>query len=141
MADPWNSLIKVYRLHRPAATGAPISLSFVRSLYGHTAGISALRVADGRCVSLGREGCLWVWNLEDSAGRGISIGSFSGVSEDRRDLAELEHLELDGHTLSVLGTNREALTASFAPPVVLFDEQRVVTSLGRENVDIWHFDL
>lgn len=112
---------KVYRLHRPSGPGVSISLSYTRSLYGHTAGITALRVADGRCVSLGCDGQLWIWNLEDRSGHGISIGNSS-----------------DGSGELAVHARRGSIILN--SPLVVFDERRVVASL-RENVVIYQFDL
>lgn len=117
-----NFALKVYRLHRPSGPGTSISLSYTRSLYGHTAGITALRVADGRCVSLGCDGRLWIWNLEDPSGHGISIGDSSDGSEDLA--VDTRHGSITPH-----------------PNLVIFDERRVISSLGDNNVIIWQFDL
>jgi hypothetical protein len=37
--------------------------------------------------------------------------------------------------------SRDRIHVSRAPPLIVFDEQRIVTSLGHGGVDIWHFDL
>lgn len=115
-------------------------MTFARSLYGHTAGIAAIRVADGRCVSLGREGRLWVWNLEASDGRGVSIGGINAPS-DNENLPEAYGTSID-IPLPAFGEAQESFaSASTFTPLVVFDEQRVITSQGRESIDIWRFDL
>lgn len=128
----------MYRLHCPSSPGTPISISYSHSLHGHAAGIAALRVADGRCVSVGREGRLWVWDLEaGGSASGVSIGP-SQRSSTTDSEGEIGVLESD--------TEAEELVFSSswtggAPPLVVFDERRVVMSLSREGVGIWHFDL
>ena len=63
LAGAATSTIQLYRLSsRSRASGS--KLTFVRTLYGHTSPVQALSVADGRCVSLSRDGSLWVWDLE-----------------------------------------------------------------------------
>lgn len=123
-----------------------MSITFVRSLFGHTAGIAALRVADGRCVTLGREGRLWVWDLEASAtAAGVSVDAFKDSSPNlelnklltspRENLTKEQRWRRDAEAEAQ--RERERLT----PPLVVFDEHRAVTSLGRGGVDVWGFDL
>ena len=120
--------------------GSSISIHYSHSLYGHTAGIAALRVADGRCVSIGREGGLWVWDLEAGGSAvGVSIGSrTSGNVEPESDT---EAGDFGLASSSIGDTDSQQMPhLSGAPPHVVFDEQRVVASLGG-GVDMWHFDL
>ncbi|TDL19923.1 hypothetical protein BD410DRAFT_773366 [Rickenella mellea] len=64
-AEGANTL-QLYRLHLPNTSNANASprLTFVRALHGHTGLVSSLALADGRCVSFGADGSLWVWDLE-----------------------------------------------------------------------------
>ncbi|KAF8527761.1 hypothetical protein JB92DRAFT_2865060 [Gautieria morchelliformis] len=63
LAGAVSSSIQLYRLSsRSRATGP--KLTFLSTLQGHTSPVQALSVADGRCVSLSRDGSLWVWDLE-----------------------------------------------------------------------------
>ncbi|KAI0281016.1 hypothetical protein BGY98DRAFT_960529 [Russula aff. rugulosa BPL654] len=60
---PASLPLQLYRLSSPplrAGAGAAPKLTFVRSLLGQTGPVSALALADGRCVSLGVDGRVWV---------------------------------------------------------------------------------
>ncbi|KAG6873424.1 hypothetical protein C0995_015849 [Termitomyces sp. Mi166 len=85
-----STSLQLYRLFLPPTSNsvaAPIPrLTFVRSLHGQTGPIASLALADGRCVSLGLNGSLWVWDLEAGTGAEVSglshpdekpVGSFS----------------------------------------------------------------
>jgi hypothetical protein len=67
--------LQLYRLVLPAQSNSisasPPKLNFVRTLYGQTSPVTALALADGRCVSLGLNGSIWVWDLE--AGTGAEV--------------------------------------------------------------------
>jgi hypothetical protein len=69
--------IQLYRLvlpsHSNSVSASPPKLNFVRTLHGHTSPISAVALADGRCISLGENGSIWVWDLE--AGSGAEVTS------------------------------------------------------------------
>jgi len=69
--------LQLYRLvlpsHSNSVSASPLKLNFVRTLHGHTSPISALALADGRCISLGENGSIWVWDLE--AGSGAEVAS------------------------------------------------------------------
>ncbi|KIK80420.1 hypothetical protein PAXRUDRAFT_15808 [Paxillus rubicundulus Ve08.2h10] len=78
-----STQLQLYRLHMPASSSshAP-KLTFVRTLHGPLGAISALSLADGRCVSLGVNGSIWVWDLE--AGEGTEVaGPVKGFKEPR----------------------------------------------------------
>ncbi|KAL0956433.1 hypothetical protein HGRIS_002581 [Hohenbuehelia grisea] len=71
--------LQLYRLHFPTTsprTGRPSlqspKLTFVRYLHGQTSPVCALALADGRCVSLGTNGCIWVWDLENGTGAEVA---------------------------------------------------------------------
>lgn len=69
--------LQLYRLIFPAhsnlaASGSPPKLTFVRMLHGHTSTVAALTVADGRCISLGENGSIWVWDLEAGSGTEVA---------------------------------------------------------------------
>ncbi|KAG2364387.1 hypothetical protein BDR07DRAFT_1470904 [Suillus spraguei] len=53
-------------------------LTFVRTLHGPSGSVSALSLADGRCVSLNANGAIWVWDLEGGDGTEVS-GPVEGV--------------------------------------------------------------
>ena len=65
--------LQLYRLYMPpySSSHAP-RLSFVRTLHGPMGPVSALSLADGRCVSLGANGSIWVWDLEGGEGTEIA---------------------------------------------------------------------
>lgn len=68
-----STQLQLYRLHMPpfSSSHAP-RLSFVRTLHGPLGPVSALSLADGRCVSLGVNGSIWVWDLEGGEGTEIA---------------------------------------------------------------------
>jgi hypothetical protein len=69
-------------------------------------------VADGRCVSIGSEGRIRVWDLE--AGWGVEVRD----NDTQRD--------------------REAVRERHRK--VAFDDTKIV-SIGKNGVDIWRFDI
>ncbi|KAJ7497426.1 hypothetical protein FB451DRAFT_231990 [Mycena latifolia] len=76
--------LQLYRLYLPPVTSvaspAP-KLTFVRYLH-HTAGaVSSMALADGRCVTLGKNGGIWVWDLESGTGAEVAPASRSGDPE------------------------------------------------------------
>ncbi|KAF5380399.1 hypothetical protein D9615_004528 [Tricholomella constricta] len=99
-----TAALQLYRLYLPplsnSVAASPPKLVFVRSLHGQTGPISSLALADGRCVSLGHNGSLWVWDLE--AGTGAEISGPSGSTEDTHSVKR----------------------------AVAFDERRIVTTEG-----------
>lgn len=65
--------LQLYRLYMPPCTSSHAPrLSFVRTLHGPLGPVSALSLADGRCVSLGVNGSMWVWDLEGGEGTEIA---------------------------------------------------------------------
>ncbi|KAG1799797.1 uncharacterized protein HD556DRAFT_1344913 [Suillus plorans] len=106
--------LQLYRLHVPPISSSSVHtprLTFVRTLHGPLGSISALSLADGRCVSLSSNGAIWVWDLE--GGDGIEVarpveGSFAGTN-------------------STCGT-------------VAFDERRIV-SAGVRGIEERRFDI
>ena len=71
-----SATLQLYRLHLPAQStsisASPPKLTFVRGLHGQIGPISSLALADGRCVSLGQNGSLWVWDLEAAIGAEVA---------------------------------------------------------------------
>ncbi|KAF9469971.1 hypothetical protein BDZ94DRAFT_1243664 [Collybia nuda] len=107
--------LQLYRLHLPAANSVaspPPRLTFVRNLYGQMGPIASLALSDGRCVSLGLNGSLWVWDLE--AGTGAEVSSTSTFEYYR-----------DGEP---------------ARGVVTFDDRRIVTSKANQII-VHRFDI
>lgn len=81
-----NNIIQVYLLRTKSNAG---SLNFVRALHGHADRLASVAVADGRCVSLGDGGEVWIWDLERGwgvqvAGQRAGLGSRSHVVFDER---------------------------------------------------------
>lgn len=76
--------LQLYRLILPQGTSisaSPPKLNFVRSLHGQTSPVSCLALADGRCVSLGMNGSIWVWDLE--GGTGAEVAPADDLMMDR----------------------------------------------------------
>lgn len=131
VSSPYTSLglhsptiLQLYRLSLPSPSPWSASyssphpkLTFVRSLHGQTGPVSALALADGRCVSLGLNGSIWVWDLE--GGTGAEVAAPDSVSID-------SGLDLGDDRL-VKGT-------------VVFDEKRIITA-GASGVVVRRFDV
>ena len=121
---PTSLPLQLYRLSFPATSssgGVNSKLSFVRHLYGQTAPIASLALADGRCVGLGLDGSVWTWDLE-GGGLGVEVSPSRG--ED--DVDEDENA-------------RRAYLRDGMKGVVAFDERRIVTS-GPGGVSVRNFD-
>ena len=119
---PASLPLQLYRLSTPplrAGAGAAPRLTFVRSLLGPTSAVSAVAVADGRCVSLGADGRVWVWDLENGWGTEVaSLASDSSSSE----------LGTEDDRLALRGT-------------IAFDERRIITAGAAGSVVIRNFDV
>ncbi|KAI0093284.1 hypothetical protein BDY19DRAFT_882347 [Irpex rosettiformis] len=116
----------------PSSTSQP-KLTFVRMLHGHIGPVSALSIADGRCVSLGVNGSIWVWDLEGGENASIGKEAYQSGSEEsvevrKADQDEREEQEEDIGVLVV------------AKGAVVFDERRIV-SAGRNGVEVRRFDV
>lgn len=67
--------LQVYRLSLPpkvSIASPPPKLTFIRTLNGQMGPVDALSLADGRCISVGRNGSIWVWDLEGGPGAEVS---------------------------------------------------------------------
>ncbi|KAJ7680458.1 hypothetical protein DFH06DRAFT_1315223 [Mycena polygramma] len=111
--------LQLYRLSLPPATSVaspPPKLTFMRYLH-HTAGavssaVASMALSDGRCVTLGKNGGIWVWDLESGTGAEVAPPSRSGNPE--LNLVEK-------------GT-------------VVFDDRRIITARGGTLV-VHRFDI
>jgi hypothetical protein len=78
--------LQLYRLVLPAqsnsVSASPPKLNFVRTLHGQTSPVTALALADGRCVSLGLNGSIWVWDLEGGTGAEVAPPNDSITTND-----------------------------------------------------------
>ena len=113
---PASLPLQLYRLSSPplrAGAGAAPRLTFVRSLLGPTSPVSALALADGRCVSLGADGRVWVWDLEN--GWGTEVVSFDSSSSE---LSDDDPSALRG---TIAFNERQIITAGAAGSVVIRD--------------------
>ncbi|KAL4074279.1 hypothetical protein J3A83DRAFT_4358078 [Scleroderma citrinum] len=114
--------LQLYRLHMPSPastrphTHAP-RLTFIRTLHGPSGPVSALALADGRCVCLGVHGSIWVWDLESGSGAEVEKSSESA----------------DG------GVKMETSSGPSCGTVV-FDERRIV-SAGIKGIEERRFDI
>lgn len=110
--------MQLYRLSLPSVSpsisASRPKLSFVRNLQGQAAPISMLAVADGRCVSLGTDGSIWVWDLENGASTEVH--------------------SLDSKTAGAADSSR------LIKGTVTFDERRIVTARGNDII-IRRFDV
>ncbi|TFY61546.1 hypothetical protein EVG20_g7010 [Dentipellis fragilis] len=122
--SPFSSMpLQLYRISFPSATAnssATPKLTFVRNLHGHTGPTAALALADGRCVSVGHDGSIWVWDLE--AGTGAEVAP----ARDEEDEDSIESME-----------ERWALAAK---ATVVFDERRIINA-GVGGVVVRNFDI
>ena len=115
---PSSLPLQLYRLSLPpvrAGSGAGPKLTFVRHLLGQAGPVSALALADGRCVSLGVDGSVWVWNLENGWGTEVT-----GVASEPSESEELCH--------SQRGT-------------IAFDERKIITSGAMGSIVVRDFDI
>ncbi|KAF5317044.1 hypothetical protein D9611_003946 [Ephemerocybe angulata] len=118
MSSPMHSALglQLYRLTLPpqssSVSASPPKLTFVRTLHGQMGPIASLALADGRCVSLGHNGSIWVWDLENGTGAEVAAGDFPAI---------------DAHPEPVRGA-------------VVFDEKRIISALAG-NVVVRRFDI
>ena len=122
--------LQLYRLHlpsSPSSTSLP-RLTFVRTLHGQLGPVSTLALSDGRCVSLGVSGSIWVWDLEAGSGTEVS----AGVTEPKG------RGEGEGEVDVWEGVRRRL--ASGARGAVVFDDRRIVSACGA-GVEVRRFDV
>ncbi|KAF8967887.1 hypothetical protein BDZ97DRAFT_1655697 [Flammula alnicola] len=110
--------LQLYRLVLPvqsnSISASPPKLNFVRTLHGQTSPVSSIALADGRCVSLAKNGSIWVWDLE--GGTGAEVASADKSMELTQPVV-----------LATKGT-------------VSFDERRIVTAHAGKVV-VRRFDI
>ena len=76
-----STQLQLYRLYMPPFSSSHVPrLGFVRTLHGPVGPVSTLSLADGRCVSLGVNGSIWVWDLEGGEGSEI-VGPVVGFKQ------------------------------------------------------------
>ncbi|OSC99416.1 hypothetical protein PYCCODRAFT_1395326 [Trametes coccinea BRFM310] len=127
--------LQLYRLFLPSSASSSSSpkLTFVRTLHGQIGPVSTLALADGRCVSLGMNGSIWVWDLEAGTGTEVSPG-ITGPPETVDDDDEGEQRE-DGAFEAV-----KLRLAMGARGSVVFDDRRIVSAHGTD-VEVRRFDI
>ncbi|KAG9220660.1 hypothetical protein CCMSSC00406_0003759 [Pleurotus cornucopiae] len=112
-----STTLQLYRLSLPSAparfhsTGQS-KITFVRHLEGQTSPVCALASADGRCVSLGMNGSIWVWDLEN--GTGAEVAAPTSIPY---------HLGWQAR-----------------PGSVVFDDRRIITA-DRDGIVVRRFDI
>jgi hypothetical protein len=107
--------LQLYRLSLPSTGSVSSSvpkLVFVKTLTGQLGPISALSLSDGRCVSYGLNGSIWVWDMEHGMG------------------AEVAKPE-EGETFDKVDYTKRS---------VAFDERRIVTSVD-SRITVRRFDI
>ncbi|KAG8997186.1 hypothetical protein FRB93_000472 [Tulasnella sp. JGI-2019a] len=103
-----DSVLQLYRVYYKPK----FRLSYVSTLTGHTFGIDTLTVTDGRCVSVGKDGKLRIWDLE---------GGWASQVTTAFELQNTETPKMRG---------------------LAFDERRVVILDSVTGaLQIWRFDL
>ena len=110
---PASLPLQLYRLR--AGSGAAPKLTFVRNLLGQAGPVSALALADGRCVSLGVSGSVWVWDLEN--GWGTEVTGVAGESSESEELCPSQR-----------GT-------------IAFDERKIITSGAMGSIVVRDFEI
>jgi hypothetical protein len=108
--------LQLYRLHLPTTPGGRARLSFARALHGLEGPVAALALADGRCVALGTDENMHVWDLERGTGAEISGSPIETTVEGAR----------------LKGVTRGAL---------VFDERKVVSVASDGIVHVRRFDI
>ena len=113
------SSLQLYRVYFPTSSpGASLpKLTFVRTLHGQIGPVCAISLADGRCVSLGVNGSIWVWDLEAASGTEITAGR-----------------------CDVDGLSAEQTTISSEKGSIAFDERRII-STGPNGIELRRFDI
>ena len=132
--------LQLYRLHLPSSSSRSSfpKLTFVRTLYGQIGPVSTLALSDGRCVSLGVNGSIWVWDLEAGTGTEVSAGMDEPAGEDEEGDAEgdEEEAERRAEAWEVV----KMRIARGARGSVVFDDRRIVSASGR-GVEVRRFDV
>ena len=116
--------LQLYRVSFPALTAgasANPKLTFVRLLYGQASPVVSISIADGRCVSLGTDGSIWVWDLERAWG--AEVRAPCRLPSALTD----EYLYSEDDAVEPLGA-------------VVFDERRIVTS-DNYGIECRRFDV
>ena len=110
--------LQLYRLVLPiqsnSVSASPPKLNFVRTLWGQTSPVTALALADGRCVSLGLNGSIWVWDLEGGTGAEVAPPNDTTAANDFN-----------------LQTSKDAVS---------FDERQIITAYAGKIV-VRRFDI
>ncbi|CDO70199.1 hypothetical protein BN946_scf184905.g11 [Trametes cinnabarina] len=115
--------LQLYRLYLPplSSSSSP-KLTFVRTLHGQIGPVSTLALADGRCVSLGMNGSIWVWDLECGTGTEVSSGITGPLEVEDEDDGE------DGVNRAFEAVKMRVATG--ARGSVVFDDRRIILDGG-----------
>jgi len=101
-------------------------------MYGLVGPVSALALADGRCVSLGATGSIWVWDLE--SGTGAEVAGPDSASDVNRDT------EVVQGGRAVEGGNASLEQWRSVKGTIVFDERRIL-SAGARGAMVRRFDI
>jgi hypothetical protein len=128
--------LQLYRLSSLSSAAstpsAPPKLTFACTLHGASGPLSALALSDGRCVALGANGGVWVWDLNNKGGP-----SEFGVEVARPDALEVL-AEDGGHVRCAGGEGEEDIKVHTS---IGFDERRIVSADVRGIVEVRRFDI
>ena len=112
--------IQLYRLSLPMVSPSVAAprpkLNFVRNLEGQNGPVSSIALADGRCVSYGVNGSIFVWDLDQGTGAEVAAPRSPPTPESYS-------------------------TAVFDRRSVTFDERRIITASGTGSVVVRRFDI
>lgn len=122
-ALPPGPLARPHRLATPA-----LSLTHLRTLFGHTGSVNSVALLDGKCVSGGADGQVKVWDLH-----GLTPGREARQERKGREMVTVEET---GEEVWVAGGVSERPSGISR---VWFDEEQVVVVEG-EGVRLLRFD-
>jgi hypothetical protein len=106
--------LQLYRLHMPlgGGAGAQPRLTFIRHLHGLSGPVARLAAGSGRCVCMGADGSMRVWDL--GSGMGAEICGAESLSDHEPE------------------TSRSA--------ALVFDDRKVI-SVRHHTTRVWRFDI
>ncbi|EJD03257.1 uncharacterized protein FOMMEDRAFT_168270 [Fomitiporia mediterranea MF3/22] len=145
--------LQLYRLYIPTSSstvsGNGLRLTFVRYLHGHTGPVAALALSDGRCVSRGTDGSIWVWDLERGWGVEVQTAGITPTLDRRSDSTSSTSASSGSNIVVSEGESEMENASGFACDEVpmgtplgalVFDERRIITA-DAFGVEVRSFDI